>query len=450
MESRGNSRGVSRRNFITSTAATTGVAAALQAPLVHAANSSSDQVIRIGVIGCGGRGSGALFDALKTATNSVYPQQGFHTEDVAEGAKVGAQDIEVIALADLFEDRLQRCHDNLVKVGIDLPKSRCFVGFDAYKELLAIPEINYVIQATPPRFRPDHVLAAVKAGKNVFMEKPAGVDAPGIRKIMKAGELAKEKGLGIAAGTQRRHTNSYRETMQRVHDGAIGDIVYGKCYWNGGQIWTFARQPKMSDVEWQIRNWNYFTWLGGDHIVEQHVHNIDIMNWAIGTHPIKAVTGLGGRQVRAGDIQGHIYDHFAVEFEYPGGIRVFSQCRQINGCKTIIGEELVGTDGWSNGKDQIVSNSKDRWRFRGKNPSGYQLEHANLIASIRAGEPINDAQQIVESTMTALLGREACYSGREITWDQAMASETSLGPSPVEFGEFDIPPVAKPGEYKFA
>ena len=171
--------------------------------------------------------------------------------------------------------------------------------------------------------------------------------------VMEAGELAKKKGLGIAAGTQRRHQKSYIETIKRIKDGAIGDIVYAKAYWNGGQIWVVDKESPWSDMEWQIRNWNYFTWLGGDHIVEQHVHNLDVMNWVIGTHPIRAVSGLGGRQARVGDRQGHIYDHFAVEFEYPGGITVFSQCRQINGCDNIVGESVVGTKGTSNCSDRI-------------------------------------------------------------------------------------------------
>ena len=261
-----------------------------------------------------------------------------------------------------------------------------FTGFDAYKQLLAVHEINYVILATPPHFRPAHLRAAVEAGKHVFMEKPVAVDAPGVRLVMEAGALAGQKGLGIAAGTQRRHAKSYRETVKRLQDGAIGEIVYGRCYWDGGEIWVIRREPGWSDMEWQIRNWNYFTWLSGDHIVEQHVHNIDVMNWVLGAHPIKAVAAVGGRQVRTGQEHGHIFDHFAVEFEYPNDIRVFSQSRQINGCDNLVGEAVVGSRGSSNCQNIIKAKTGEvTWRFREKEPNAYRQEHEDLIASIRDG-----------------------------------------------------------------
>lgn len=439
---------VERRSFLKTAAVATGAAAAFQAPLVHA-QAATDDVIRIGVIGCGGRGSGAVLDALGAATDIVYPQLGFHTEMVQADAKVANKNVEVVALADMFGDRIENCARDLGKLGIAIPESRRFTGFDAYQKLLDIPEINYVIQATPPRFRPDHVLAAIQAGKNVFMEKPAAVDAPGVRTIMEAGRLATEKNLAIVAGTQRRHTQSYRDTIERIHNGEIGDIVYAKAYWNGGEIWVIPREPGWSDVEWQMRNWNYFTWLGGDHIVEQHVHNLDVMNWALQAHPIRAVSGLGGRQSRTGERHGHIFDHFAVEYEYPGGLRMFSQCRQINGCKAMVGEEVIGTTGWSNCENEIRPHDGKRWRFRGKNTRGLSMEHANLMNSIRTGEPLNCAQDVAESTLTAIMGREACYSGREVTWDDALQSKTRLGPDPVAFGDYPTPPVAKPGTYKF-
>jgi predicted dehydrogenase len=281
------------------------------------------------------------------------------------------------------------------------------------------------------------------------MEKPAAVDVPGVKVVMEAGELAKQKGLGIAAGTQRRHAPSYRETIKRLHDGAIGEIVYAKCYWNGGQIWVIDREPGWSDIEWQIKNWNYFTWLGGDHIVEQHVHNLDVMNWVLGTHPVKAVSGLGGRQSRRGTRHGHIFDHFAVEYEYPNGVTMFSQCRQINGCKTIVGEFVAGSRGTSNCADFIQPKDGDSWRYRGPAVSPFRREHENLIASIRAGEPINEAQAIAESTMTAVIGREAVYSGQEIRWDKAMQSTTRLGPEKYEFGPYPMPRIARPGTYRF-
>jgi len=443
----------SRRNFLRQTSlGLAGVAAAAQVPLVHAGSGAAAQVaeIKIGLIGCGGRGTGAILDALGAATKVIYPSEGYHTEDVAAGARVEHSNIKVVALADLFEDRLDRTRGELGKLGIDIARNRCFTGFDAYKQLLEVPDINYVILATPPHFRPVHLKAAIEAGKNTFIEKPAAVDVPGIHLVMEAGALAKKKGLGIAAGTQRRHQKSYIETIKRIKDGAIGDIVYAKAYWNGGQIWVVDKESSWSDIEWQIRNWNYFTWLGGDHIVEQHVHNLDVMNWVIGTHPIRAVSGLGGRQARTGDRQGHIYDHFAVEFEYPGGITVFSQCRQINGCDGIVGESVVGTKGTSNCSDRIeTKGTAGRWRYRGASASPYHQEHQDLIASILAGNPINEAKTLAESTLTGIIGREAVYSGHAITWDEALLSKTKLGPGQYKFGAYPIPPVAIPGQHSF-
>ncbi|MEM9659096.1 MAG: Gfo/Idh/MocA family oxidoreductase [Planctomycetota bacterium] len=441
-------RDVSRRTFIQgASAAMAGATVAAQAPLVHAGGSDG---IRIGLIGCGGRGTGALLNAVGAATNVIYPAEGYHTEDASEGAAAQKKDVQVVALADLFADRLERCRRNLRRIDRQIADDQCYLGFDAYERLLANPDVNYVILATPPHFRPTQLMAAIQAGKHVFMEKPAAVDVPGIRTVMEAGRLANEKGLGIGAGTQRRHTPGYRETIRRLHDGAIGDVVFAKCYWNGGQIWVVSREPGWSDVEWQIRNWNHFTWLSGDHIVEQHVHNLDVVNWALQAHPIKAVSGLGGRQVRTGERHGQIYDHFAVEYEYPGGVNVFSQCRQINGCKSMVGEFVVGSAGKSNCSDYIEPQSGASWKYDQRDPNPLVLEHENLIASIRAGEPINEAQAIAESTMTAILGREAVYSGQEITWGDAMESDTRLGPDNYEFGPYPVAPVAMPGKYEFS
>ncbi len=443
-------RDVSRRRFLKTSAALAGAAAASQLRMVHAASSDSLGEVRIGLVGCGGRGTGALLDALGAATKVIYPQLGYHTEDVAEGASVERKDIKVAALADLFPNRLEQCRKQLSKLGIELPNNRCFTGFDACQQLLALSDVNYVLLATPPRFRAEQLEAAVKAGKHVFMEKPVAVDVPGVLTVMAAGELAKQKGLGIAAGTQRRHMPSYQETIQRIQDNAIGDLVYARCYWNGGEIWVIPREEGWSDLEWQIRNWNYFTWLSGDHYVEQHVHNLDIMNWVIGAHPIRAISGLGGRQVRTAEVNGYIYDHFAVEYEYPGGLRMFSQARQINGCQNKVEEAVVGTKGESNCHDWISTKDGDRWRYRGDKVNPYRQEHEDLIASVRAGEPINEAQTIAEATMTGILGREAAYSGKEITWDQAMKSTARLGPEKIEFGPYPMPPVAMPGTYKFS
>jgi len=442
--------GVSRRRFLRrSSLALAGAAAAVEFPFVNTARAAAGGEIKIGLVGCGGRGTGAALDAMGAATKVIYPSSGYHTEDVAQGAKIERKDIKLVALADLFEDRLESCAAQLAKLGVKIPKSLRFTGFDAYKQLLAVPEISYVILATPPHFRPMQLKAAIEAGKHVFMEKPAAVDVPGVRMVIEAGQLARQKGLGIAAGTQRRHMTCYRETIRRLRDGAIGDVVYAKCYWNGGEIWVIKREPGWSDMEWQLRNWNYFTWLSGDHIVEQHVHNLDVMNWVLGAHPVKAVSGLGGRQVRTGKEHGHIFDHFAVEFEYPGGVSMFSQSRQINGCPNIVGEEVVGTRGTSNCKDRIRPAGGDAWRYREKVPNPYKQEHANLVASIRAGEPINEAQAVAESTMAGIMGREVVYSGRAVDWDTAIKSTTRLGPKQYEFGPYPIPPVAMPGTYRF-
>ncbi len=437
---------ISRREFVRNTALGAAATAASWR-MAHGALNDDFQV-KIGLIGCGGRGTGALLNALGAATHVIYPSAGYHTENVAENAAIARPNIRVVALADVFADRLQGCKAQLEKLGIKIPEEMYFVGFDAYQKLLGVEEINYVILAEPPHFRPAHLMAAVQSGKNVFMEKPAAVDVPGVKIVMQAGELAAQKGLGIAAGTQRRHQLSYRETLQRIHDGEIGDIIYAKAYWNGGEIWVIERQPDWTDMEWQLRNWPYFTWLSGDHILEQHVHNLDVMNWVIGTHPTRAVSGLGGRQVRTDPKFGHIFDHFAVEFEYPGGVTVFSQCRQINGCQNIVSEEVIGSQGRSDCAQTIRAGDK-RWRYRGANPNPYEQEHEDLIASIREGKPLNEAQNVAESTMMGIMGREAVYSGQAISWDEAMQSTTRLGPERYEFGPLPVPPVAMPGQYRF-
>lgn len=439
---------ISRRHFLQgSSLALAGAAMAAQLPLARMAHgaSSGDFEVKIGLIGCGGRGTGAALDALGAATKVIYPSAGYHTEDVAQDARIAHKNIKIVALADLFPDRLDQCRGQLAKVGMNIPNELCFTGFDAYKQLLALGEVNYVILATPPHFRPMQLKAAIEAGKNVFMEKPVAVDVPGVKMVIEAGALAKQKGLGIAAGTQRRHQKGYQETIQRIRDGALGEIVYARSYWNGGEIWVIERKPGWSDLEWQLRNWNYFTWLAGDHYVEQHVHNLDVMNWALGTHPIKAVSAVGGRQVRTAPVAGHVFDHFAVEFEYPDGVRMFSQARQINGCDDLVEEAVVGTLGTSNCKNSIRPKKGSAWRFRGQEPNPYNQEHQDLVASIREGKPINEAQAIAESTMTGILGREAAYSGKAIEWDEAMKSTKRLGPEKYELGAYPVPPVAMPG-----
>lgn len=423
---------------------------ATQLPFVLTSQAAPDDPIRIGLIGCGGRGTGAVADALGAATNVNYPQSGYHTENIAPEATLRNRNVRVVALADVFPDRLNSCRDQLKNLSISIPDAHCFTGFDAYKKLLALSEVNYVILTTPPHFRPAHLKAAIEAGKHAFIEKPVAVDGAGVKLVMEAGVLAREKKLGIVAGTQRRHMNSYRETIKRLHDGAIGEILCARAYWNGGVIWVVDRQPGWTDMEWQLRNWNYFTWLSGDHIVEQHVHNLDIINWAMRAHPVKALA-LGGRQARPNQSYGHIYDHFAVEYEYPNGARMFSQCRQMNGCEGKVEEAVVGTQGTSNCKDWIRDGKKELiWRFREKEVNPYQQEHQDLIDSIRAGNPLNEAQAVAESTLTGIMGRESAYAGRSVEWDEVLNGKTRLGPQDYRLGPLPFPEVATPGQYRFS
>jgi len=414
-------RHVTRRGFLHTTAASAAaVAAGLGAGRAYAAGSDT---LKVGLIGCGGRGTGA-----------------------AGNCAAAADGVKITAMGDLFNDRLERSKRRLSRLGpgkFDVPADRCFVGFDAYKKVLA-SDVDMVILGTPPHFRPAQLAAAIQAGKHVFMEKPVAVDPAGIRIVLAAAEVATTKKLSIVAGTQRRHQDSYVETIRRIHDGAIGEIVAGQCYWNTGTLWLRKRQEGWSEMEYQIRNWLYYTWLSGDHICEQHVHNIDVINWAMRAHPTKAV-GVGGRQVRTDKAYGNIYDHFAIEFEYENGARIFSMCRQYRGATHRVSERVVGTKGTADPKGVIEGASPYRHQGRSRDP--YVQEHANLIASIRGGKYLNEGRQVAESTMTAILGRMAAYTGREISWDWAMqASKLDLTPPKYIFGPNPVPPVAMPGK----
>ncbi|HWP99014.1 MAG TPA: Gfo/Idh/MocA family oxidoreductase [Vicinamibacterales bacterium] len=411
-----------RREFLrtAATAAAAGVLAQVDLPGAYAAGSDE---IRVGLVGCGGRGTGAAGDALEAAPG-----------------------VRLVAMGDLFADRLEQSYQRLSqKYGalVDVPPERRFTGFDAYRHVIA-SDVNYVILATPPGFRPAHLEAAVAAGRHIFTEKPVAVDATGVRTCLRLHEEAQRRGLGIVAGTQRRHQRGYLETIARLHDGAIGEIVAARCYWNQGFLWKKDRQPEWSDVEWQIRNWLYFTWLSGDHIVEQHIHNIDVINWVKRAHPVRALS-LGGRQVRTGPEWGHIYDHFATEFEYADGTRLFSMCRQIDGCANRIGEAVTGTRG-SCEIDKYTITGERPWRFERKDNRPYVQEHTDLIESIRAGRPLNELRTVAESTMTAIMGRMSAYTGQVVTWDEALASPENLMPERLEFGPMPVPPVAMPGQ----
>ena len=424
-------RELSRRGFVQASAI---VSAGLVLPSrVRAMPSpSTSGVIRVGVVGCGGRGTGAAIDCLRAAPG-----------------------VEVVAMGDLFPDRLASSRENLVKRLATSPElakqykvtdDRAFSGFDAVDKVLA-SDIDLVILATPPGFRPAHLEKAIAAGKHVFMEKPVAVDVKGIRSVFASSDLAKTKGLAIVAGTQRRHDPGYRATMQRLHAGAIGEIQSGEVYWNQGGLWNHKRQEGWTDAEWQIRNWLYFTWLSGDHIVEQHVHNIDVANWALRAHPIRAV-GVGGRQRRTDPAYGHVYDHFAIQFEYPNGARVLSMCRQIDGSANHVGERFVGTKGSTIPKGEIEGARKWKYVTPEKPTSPYVLEHTNLIASIRAGKPLNEGRQVAESCLTAIMGREAAYTGQVVTWDELLATPQDITPPTIAFGPLPVPPVPVPGTTK--
>ena len=442
------SEGLSRRQFLRRSSVA--AAAVTSFPSISHGLSADRRKIKVGVIGCGGRGTGAALNVLLAPTDVVYPppRSGYHTENAKKGAKAQAEDVEVVALADLFEDRLEECRAQLRIVGNDVRSDLCFVGLDAYLKLLELPEVDLVILASPPFFRPRELRAAVEAGKHVFMEKPAAVDAPGVRSILRSGEMAERQGLGIVSGTVKRHSADFLETVRRLHDGAIGDIVEARAYFNIGDLWMIPPEPGWGVMEWQLRNWNYFTWLSGDCIVEQHVHMLDVTNWVMKGRPVSAY-GMGGRLARPGKEFGHIYDHFAIEYVYEDGTRLYSQNRQIAGCTNRVANEVRGTNGSSNCRNQIVGEGSE-WTFQGEFPHDpYEQELINLIESVRMGNPINEAKNLAESTLTAIMGREAAYSGQFIEWDAALNSNRDYTPDKLHFGEVILPEVATPRNYKF-
>jgi myo-inositol 2-dehydrogenase/D-chiro-inositol 1-dehydrogenase len=421
----------SRRDFLkTSTAAAVGLGALSNA---HAAGSD---VIKVGLVGCGGRGRGAA-DNICEAAGSTH-------------------NIKLHALGDVFADHLKDCREYLrnndnSKEKLDVPDDRCFVGFDAYQKVIECCDL--VMLATPPGFRPLHIEATIKAGKQLFTEKPVAVDSTGIRKVLAAYEEAKSKGLSVVAGTQRRHQAGYLECMKRIHDGALGNLITARVYWNQGDIWVHPRKAGWSDTEYQIRNWYHFLWLCGDHIVEQHVHNLDVAIWALGAPPISAV-GMGGRQMHTEPAYGQSYDHFAVDYEFPEGVHVLSMARQINGCADNVSETIVGTKGrWhSHGSPEsprahmFIGETNDHVRIRGEvNP--YVQEHIDLLQSIVAHRPINELKQVAESTLTAIMGRDSAYTGKKLTWDQALNSTVdTFGPKmPLSWGPMKEGPVPRPG-----
>jgi predicted dehydrogenase len=418
------SRSTTRRDFLKTSALAT---AALAIPGgVHAGGSDT---LKIGLIGCGGRGTGAATQALKADKN-----------------------VKLVAMADAFEDRLQSSLERLKKsreVGdkVDVRPEHCFVGFDAYRQLID-SGVDVVLLCTPPGFRPLHLRYAIEKGKHVFAEKPVAVDAPGVRSALESAELARQKGLSLVAGLQTRYSYRAQETMKRIHDGMIGELVALQANDFRGPIWVRERQPGWTDMVWQMRNWYYFTWLSGDFNVEQHVHMLDTCAWAMkGEYPVRAI-GTGGRQVRTGPEYGHIYDHFSIIYEYANGVKLFASCRQQAGCRNDISAHFMGTKG--TGTLGRLSAGSTTWNYDGENNEAVQTEHDELFASIRKGKPINNGEYLAKSTLLAIMGRMAAYTGQQITWDMALNSKEDLSPPRYDWNiELPVPPVARPGVTKF-
>ncbi|MGQ9607029.1 MAG: Gfo/Idh/MocA family oxidoreductase [Thermogutta sp.] len=419
----------SRRSFLKSSAILGG-AAMTGLNLSRAVHAAGSDVIKVCLVGCGGRGNGAVRDNLKAAQEA--------------GLKV-----QVVAVSDAFEARAKGTAESLRKEFksdvVDLPDDRVFVGLDAYKKAIDCG-VDMMINASPPGFRPYQYKYAIEAGKHVFMEKPVCVDAPGYRMVMAANKLADEKGLKVGVGLQRHHQASYIREIAAIKEGKIGDITFLRCYWNGGAIWIRNRDPDMNELQYQVHNWYHFTWLSGDNIVEQHVHNLDVCNWVMDDHPVEA-NGMGGCEMRyrgGNRGVGQIFDHHFVEFTYANGVKMFSQCRQINNCWNNVSEAAHGTKGSSG-----CSSGPG-----GTNP--YVQEHIDLLNAIVKNEKYNEGYYGANSTFTAILGRLATYSGQVVKWDDAMQGMPALAPEitswdqdpPVTKNEDGDYPIAQPGVYK--
>lgn len=408
----------SRRDFVKNTAL---ISAGLMLPSMKIeamANVFNEKKLKLALVGCGGRGSGAANQALQADEN-----------------------VELVAMADVFEDRLNSSYQSLIErykdsKKVNVKEEHKFFGFDAYKK--AIDMADVVILATPPGFRPYHFAYAIENGKHVFMEKPVATDVPGVRKVLEMAQVAKEKKLNVVVGLQRRYQENYLQTLASIHNDSIGKIVSGQVYWNSGGVWVKPRTSDQSEMEYQMRNWYYFNWLCGDHILEQHIHNIDVANWFTGEYP-ESAQGMGGRLVRTGIDHGEIFDHHFVEFKYPGGAVISSQCRHQPNTMYKVGEQFQGTKGTVVTSDAGVArifdlSGKELDSFtnsEGHNP--YQEEHNRLFASIRNNEVISDAENGAKSTMSAILGRMATYSGKMVTWEEAMKSEMQIMPAEVSW-----------------
>src|SRR5688572_6944739 len=418
MKSTNETSKTSRREFVKQSSLMAG--GLMAAPLVSNAGyfNSVDDTIKVAVIGCGGRGTGAAMQALLTKQN-----------------------VKLVAMADAFRDRLDECYKALtsddneegnVKAKVAVTEATKFVGFDAYQK--AIPLADVIILTTPPGFRPIHFAEAIKQGKHVFMEKPVATDPAGIRKVLETAEIAKQKKLNVVVGLQRHYQNSYRELYKRKDK--IGDITSAQAWWNNDGVWVKKREPNQTEMEYQMRNWYYFNWLCGDHINEQHIHNIDVINWFKGGYPVKA-QGMGGREVRKGKDYGEIYDHHYVEFTYADGSILNSQCRHIPGTMSKVDELIIGTKGKIFCDEAKMTDNKGEviYQYDKKlenNP--YQTEHDELFEAIAKGEyKFSDAERGAKSTMTAILGRMATYSGQVIEWGKALNAPIDLQPKVLDW-----------------
>ncbi len=421
----------SRRDFLKgSTALVVGGAVAGSLSIARSAHAAGDDALRVGLIGCGGRGTGAAANAQGADSN-----------------------IKLTAMADMFPDRLQSSLQNLRETFKETPTKlavaddHCFAGFDAYQKLLAT-DVDVVLLTTPPHFRPAHFKAAVAAGKHCFVEKPVAVDAPGVRAVLETVAEAKKKNLAVVSGLCYRYDLPKRETIKRIHDGAIGKVVAMHVSYNTGTLWHHGRQPAWSEMEYQLRNWLYFTWLSGDFNVEQHVHSLDKAAWVMHDQPPVSAYGLGGRQVRVEEQWGNAYDHMAVVYEYADGTKLFSNCRQMAGCSLDVNDHMMGTKGSAHLMKATIE-GETQWKYRGPEPNMYDNEHVEMMASIRSGKPNNNGLYMAQSTMMGIMGRMVCYTGQTLTWDQCVNSKENLTPARYEFGPIPTPQVAKPGLTQF-
>jgi len=420
---------LSRRSFLKQSAYVS-AGAVLTANTSRLFAAGSDQ-LGIAIIGCGSRGTYDLIRCLHAASG-----------------------IKLVAMADMFQDQLAGSMEKVRaevadKEKVSVSPDTMFLGFDAYKKILSMKEVDLVLLTTPPGFRPQMVREAVMAGKHIFMEKPGAVDPLGVRSLLESAEMASQKGLAIAAGFQQRWMPQYIELIKRVNDGQIGQITSAQAYWAGDMVkWHWQpRKPEWSDMEWQIRCWPYFTWLSGDCYVEQIVHNLDVMNWMMNSTPVSCF-GMGGRAVRRGPEFGNIYDHFTVEYEYPGAMRNLAMSAQMAGTTNRVSNRIEGTDGWGT-VDRATAKieGKKPWNFNGEPKNAEEVLFSALIKGIRDGQPMNDGRLVAEATMTAIMGRTSAYTGRELKWDWIMkASKQDLTPEKYEMGPLPVAPVSLPGQ----